>query len=122
MDLWGGGAPVLEPIEHSVLEKPLDDGPVEGAPVLEPIDHSVLEKPLDGGPLLEMSVLESLEHSVPDVAPAVRNDCVGPDGAFGLGCDCSCGRGWRHGTPAGHSAVAIDMEWLSGELCRVQFS
>ena len=81
------GAPVLEPIEHSVLEKPLDggpmegmavleplehsvlvtnlnDGPVEGAPVLEPIENSVLEKPLDGEPMKKMSVLEPLEHSV----------------------------------------------------------
>ena len=69
------GAPVLEPIEHSVLAKPLDGdpmkemsvleplehsvlltawngGPMEGAPVLVPIEHSVLEKPLDGGPLV----------------------------------------------------------------------
>ena len=27
-----------------------DGGPIEGAPVLEPIEHSVLENPLDGGP------------------------------------------------------------------------
>ena len=61
LDLDGGsmeGAPVLEPIVHSVPEKPLDGGPMEGAPVL------VLEKPLDGEPLKEMSVVEPLEHSV----------------------------------------------------------
>ena len=58
------GAPVLEPIEHSVLEKSLDSGPMEGAPVLGPIEHSVLEKPLYGGPMEGMSVLEPLEHLV----------------------------------------------------------
>ena len=26
-----------------------DGGPIEGAPVLEPLEHSVLEKSLDGG-------------------------------------------------------------------------
>ena len=54
----------MEPIEHSVLEKPLDGEPMEGAPVLEPIEYSVLEKPLDGDPMKEMSVFEPLEHSV----------------------------------------------------------
>ena len=81
------GAPVLEPIEHSVLEKSLDGGPMEGMPVMEPLEHSVLvmtldggpmegmpvqgpiehlvlEKPLDGGPMEGMSVLEPLEHLV----------------------------------------------------------
>ena len=32
----------------TVLGISLDGGPMEGAPVLEPIEHSVLEKPLDG--------------------------------------------------------------------------
>ena len=32
---YGGGA-VLEPIEHSVLEKPLDGGPMEGMSVCAP--------------------------------------------------------------------------------------
>ena len=36
------GAPVLEPLEHSVLEIALDGGSMEGAPVLEPLEHSVL--------------------------------------------------------------------------------
>ena len=62
------GAPVLVPIEHSVLEKPLDGGPMEGAPVLEPIEHSVLEKSLDGGLMKGISQLEPLEHSVPNAA------------------------------------------------------
>ena len=58
------GMPVLEPLEHSVLMMTLDGGPMEGAPVLEPIEHSVLEKSLDGGPMEGMPVLEPLEHSV----------------------------------------------------------
>ena len=58
------GVPVLEPLEHSVLEKSLDGGPMEGAPVLVPIDHSVLEKPLDGGPMEGVPVLEPIEHLV----------------------------------------------------------
>ena len=40
-----------------------DGGPMEGASVLEPIEHSLLEKPLDGGPKQWMPVLEPLEHS-----------------------------------------------------------
>ena len=32
---------VLEPLEHSVLDIVLDGRPMEGAPVLEPIEHSV---------------------------------------------------------------------------------
>ena len=63
------GAPVLEPLEHSVLEKTPDGGPMEGAPVLEPLEHSVPEKTLDGGPVGGMTVLEPLEHSVLEVAP-----------------------------------------------------
>ena len=35
---------VPEPLEHSVLVVDLDGGPMEGAPVLEPIEHSVPEK------------------------------------------------------------------------------
>ena len=38
------GAPVREPLEHSVLEKSPDRGFTEGAPVLEPLEHLVLEK------------------------------------------------------------------------------
>ena len=81
------GAPVLEPIEHSVLEKSLDDGlhermlvreplehsvpaitwidgPLEGTPVLEPLEHSVLEKSSHVEPMEEAPVLEPLEHSI----------------------------------------------------------
>ena len=68
------GAPVLEPLEHSVLEMTLDGGPVEGMPVLEPLEHSVLEMALGGELIEDMSVLEPLEHSVLDVA-LVRGYC-----------------------------------------------
>ena len=55
-------APVLEPLEHSVLKKPLDSGSLEGRSVvdwfvrliMEPLEHSVLATP---------SVWEPLEHS-----------------------------------------------------------
>ena len=56
------GAPVLEPLEHSVLEKSPDGGFTEGAPVLEPLEHSVLEIAPDGGPMEGAPVLEPLEH------------------------------------------------------------
>ena len=62
------GTPVLEPLEHSVLEMALDGGPIEGMPVLEPLEHSVLEMALDGGPIEGMPVLEPLEHSVLEMA------------------------------------------------------
>ena len=58
------GVPVLEPIEHSVLEKSLDGGPMEGMPVLEPLEHSVLVMTLDGGPMEGAPVLVPIEHSV----------------------------------------------------------
>ena len=62
------GAPVLEPLEHSVLEMTLDGGPMEGMTVLEPLEHSVLEMALDGELIVDLSVLEPLEHSVQEVA------------------------------------------------------
>ena len=40
-----------------------DGGSVEGAPVLEPIEHPILGKPLDGCLQERMLVLEPLEHS-----------------------------------------------------------
>ena len=61
------GAPVLEPLEHSVLEKSPDGGCTEGVPVLEPLEHSVPEKALDDRPMTGIAVLEPLEHSAPDV-------------------------------------------------------
>ena len=60
--------PVLEPLEHSLLEKSPDGGPTEGAPVLEPLEHSVMEKTLDGGPMEGIAVMEPLEHSVLEIA------------------------------------------------------
>ena len=62
------GAPVLEPLEHSVLEKTLCGRPMEGMTVLEPLEHSVLEMALDGELIVDLSVLEPLEHSVLEVA------------------------------------------------------
>ena len=62
------GAPVLEPLEHSVLEKTLDGRPMEGMTVLEPLEHLVLEIALDGELIEDLSVLEPLEHSVLEVA------------------------------------------------------
>ena len=58
------GAPVLEPIEHSVLGKPLDGCLQERMPVLEPLEHSVPEIAWIDGPLAGTPVLEPLEHSV----------------------------------------------------------
>ena len=63
------GAPVLEPLEHSVLEIALDGGLIKDWSVLEPLEHSVLEKASDVRPKWVRIVLEPLEHSVPDVAP-----------------------------------------------------
>ena len=66
------GAPVLEPLEHSVLEIPLDSIPMEGMSILEPLEHSVLERALDGELMKDWSVLEPIEHSVVMVAWTVR--------------------------------------------------
>ena len=60
VNLDGGpmeGAPVLEPIEHSVLEKSLDGRPKEGMPVLEPLEHSVLAITLNGGPTVQITFI-----------------------------------------------------------------
>ena len=62
------GAPILEPLEHSVLEKSLVGGFTERAPVLEPLEHSVLGGTPDGGFTEGAPVLEPLEHSVPEKA------------------------------------------------------
>ena len=62
------GTPVLESLEHSVLEKSPDGGFTERAPVLEPLEHSVLEKSPDGGCTEGAPVLEPLEHSVREKA------------------------------------------------------
>ena len=61
------GAPVLEPLEHSVLEMTLDGRHMEGMTVLEPLEHSVLEVARNGKPMAGISVLEPLEHSVPEI-------------------------------------------------------
>ena len=58
------GAPVLEPIEHSVMGKPLDGCLQERTPVLEPLEHSGLEKSSHEKPMEEVPVLGQLEHLV----------------------------------------------------------
>ena len=85
------GTPVLEPLEHSVLEISSHDKHMEEAPVLEQLEHLVLEKPLDGGALEGRSVvdwfvrliMEPLEHSVlATVAvwePLEHSNCVVTD-------------------------------------------
>ena len=61
------GAPILDPLEHSVLEKSPVGGFTEGAPVLEPLEHSVPEKALDDRPMVSFAARDPLEHSVFDV-------------------------------------------------------
>ena len=91
--------PVLEQLEHSVLEIALDGELIEDLSVLEPLEHLVLEVARNGRPMAGISVLEPLEHSVPEVT-LVWGDCslirmsVGPDRGFGPKCDCSCGHGF----------------------------
>ena len=58
------GAPVLKPIEHSVLGKPLDGCLQERMPELEPLEHSVIEKSSHEKPIEEAPVLVPVEHSV----------------------------------------------------------
>ena len=76
------GAPVLEPLEHLVLEKSLVSGFTEGAPVLELLEHSVLGEIPVGGLAEGTPVLEPLEHSIPektlDVRPMVGFAARGP--------------------------------------------
>ena len=60
-----------------------DGGAVEGAPVLEPIEHSVLGKPLDGSLQERMPVMEPLEHAILATAsvwePLEHSNCVVSD-------------------------------------------
>ena len=100
-------APVLEPLEHSVLEKSLDGGFTEGVPVLEPLEHSFLGETPDGGHMVGALVLESIEHSVPEKALDYR----------------SMPYGWRHGTLAGRFGLALGRKWLYAVTdCVVLFS
>ena len=61
------GAPVLEPLEHTVLGEPPDGGPMVGAPFLVSIEHSVLEMALDDRHMAGIAALDPLEHSVLNV-------------------------------------------------------
>ena len=73
------GTPVLEPLEHSVLEMSSHDKHMEEAPVLELLEHSVLEKPLDGGSLEGRSVARAFGSG---------DSCgMGAIGTFELCCD-----------------------------------
>ena len=55
-------APVLEPLEHSVLKKPLDGGSLEGISVVDWFVQLVMET-LEHSILAPTSVWEPLEHS-----------------------------------------------------------
>ena len=61
------GAPVLEPLEHSVLEKSPVGGFTEGAPVLVPLENSVPDKALDDRLMVGVAARNPLGHSVFDV-------------------------------------------------------
>ena len=50
------GMPVLEPLEHSVLEMALDSRLMEGMTVLEPLEHSVLKEVRNDGPTVVLSL------------------------------------------------------------------
>ena len=68
------GMSILEPSEHSVLERALDGGLRNDWSVLEPMEHSVLEVARTVRPMAGRSVLEPLEHSVP-VITLIWGDC-----------------------------------------------
>ena len=105
----------------------LDGGPMEGAPVLEPLEHSVLEMALDGELIENLSVLETLEHSVLEVT-LVWGDCSlikmtvsDPLEHSGLGVtvhvdmDSLWMAPWdhgTHGTPAGRLGLDLDRDGL----------
>ena len=55
-------APVLKPLEHSVLKKPLDGGSLEGRLVVDWFVRLIME-PLEHSVLATTSVWEPLEHS-----------------------------------------------------------
>ena len=63
----GGGVLVLELLEHSVLDIPLDGGPTEGDLDLESLEHLISKEDQTGRPMEGDFVLEPLEHSVLDV-------------------------------------------------------
>ena len=76
------GAPVLEPLEHSVTEQILDSRPVGGMTVLEPLEYSVMEIAAGDGLIRELSIFDPLKHSVlqeaSDVQPARVQSGLGP--------------------------------------------
>ena len=66
---------MLDPLEHSCLgvtdSVDILSGHVEVMSNLEPLEHLVLNTPLDGGLIEDWSVLEPLEHSVWEEASEV---------------------------------------------------
>ena len=70
------------PLEHSVLEKTLDGGPMGGITVLEPLEHSVLEIAPGDGLRIDLFIFDPLKHSVlqeaSDVQPMQVQSGLGP--------------------------------------------
>ena len=91
-------APVLEPLEHSVLKKPLDVGSLEGRLVMDWFVRLIME-PLEHSVLATASVWEPLEHSNCVVTDHVDIDSfwMAPWDAGGtLGDSCRpYGTSWR---------------------------
>ena len=127
----------MEPLEHSVLKKPLDGGSLEGISVvdlfehlvMEPLEHSVLVTTLDVRPLMELSVWEPLEHSDCVVTDHVDLDSLwmAPWDAGGtLGGSCRptvpTWRSVSFGGSAIPPAVFVDKDcsrlfWILGRMC-----
>ena len=118
------GITVLEPLEHSVLEIALDGELIEDLSVLEPLEHSVLEVARNGRPMAEISVLEPLEHSVLEVTlvwgeySLIRMTVSDPLEHSSLGVTVHVDMDSLW-TPAGRLGVAIELGWLSGRTCCV---
>ena len=64
---------MLEPLEHSVLEKPLDCGSLEGRPVVDWFVRLIME-PLEYSVLATAALWETLEHSNCGVSDHVEID------------------------------------------------
>ena len=76
-------APVLEPLEHLVLKKPLDSGSLEGRSVVDWFAQLIME-PLEHSVLATASVWEPLEHSNCVVTDHVN--CLDAGGTLGDCC------------------------------------
>ena len=84
------GTPVLEPLEHSVLEKSSHDKPMEEAPLLEPLEHSVLEKAsgrwITGGKI-GRGLVCTTHHGTARAFGSADSFGMGAIGTFKLCCD-----------------------------------